>query len=655
MRSLIVGTITDVVNYNPSSKKHDYILNNFFDINSLFWDKYFDSEKMTMCLYDAETIKEDLPIKLKWAVLYKELFVEKVLDSWEMLRKAAKNPKRFYCCLETLQIMCEIYYYTYTKPFKLSVSEGFVRSSHSSYEMFYDCLLEYSNPYLSFIKNDIIPTIKDLSPKTVWITGKPNILSFAIAKIIKSFTQKIYVGISHHSSEYYSLNKILQLNKNTYLFKLFDFIVVNDDQQTIENVENAIESEQSFNQISNIIYTQNNGRSIHKTNFTQNKLILPVFDVLNQPLNIRLFPQHACYWSRCTFCGINNKYCLKEKNWDYDYAFSLLEHLHNNNIKSFWSLDEALPPEVLLKISEKIIVENWDFNWHTRTRVDSRLVDLKLCRTLRKSGLKNLLLGFESASERILKLMNKTNDPKNYVKTAEEIVRLYNRENISIHFPCIIGFPSETKSELEATIGFMKYMFNTYKLFSYNINILQLDISSHLYKNFEQYDIMSVDYPCQPSFFLENCVDWNPKNTIELKNRQKEGMKYQFKWYPDNSLIEIDEFYKLLEHTRTPFFYTEMYKKPFTPKIDLKNDCFMINKNTILLEYCDEKVLLNTETYGYVVGSDFFVYLSNLKEWTNCAHLMDNLPDAIIQKIIDLFQALVDCEILLIGGETNVC
>ena len=80
----------------------------------------------------------------------------------------------------------------------------------------------------------------------------------------------------------------------------------------------------------------------------------------------------------------------------------------------------------------------------------------------------------------------------------------------------------------------------------------------------------------------------------------------------------------------------------------------MINNSTVLLEFDNEKILMNTETYNYVIGSDLFDYLANLNDWTNCAHLIDNLPNVLIQKVFELFQTLVDCEILLVGGETDV-
>lgn len=62
-------------------------------------------------------------------------------------------------------------------------------------------------------------------------------------------------------------------------------------------------------------------------------------------------------------------------------------------------------------------------------------------------GLKHILFGFESASYRVLTLMNKTNDLKTYTELAEKIVKTFNNLKIYVHFPIIIVFLRNPKEK----------------------------------------------------------------------------------------------------------------------------------------------------------------------------------------------------------------
>ena len=68
-----------------------------------------------------------------------------------------------------------------------------------------------------------------------------------------------------------------------------------------------------------------------------------------------------------------------------------------------------------------------------------------------------------------------------YLSIAEKIVEKYTSNGIHIHFPVLIGFPTETNDERNYSLQFVEYLSKKYELFSYNINILELDISCLLY------------------------------------------------------------------------------------------------------------------------------------------------------------------------------
>lgn len=657
MKKLVVGAISGIFNQLFSfeqtiSGRQCYIKDQYLDLNSWFWSEQLETKKLKNCMKLLNLKTQKLPIKLQWAIQNFSTF----MNSFECAKKEICNvcddPQKLYKYLETLQIACDIFYFAETDPFRLDISSGFIRNSDSAKELLENSTKIYYNPYLLFVQNRIIPAIKEYCPDILWLTGKPNVVTFAISLLIRNLLPNIHIGIVHHSSEYYSLNKILPfLSQNHYFFSVFDFVVLRDDLNTMDSIENALNNQHSLLSVPNILFSPDFGKTIKQT-----KTQLPKTERINlkhiqnnKIINIKLFPQQHCYWNKCSFCGINKKYPLNSDNWDFDFAFDTLSYLHKKKVNMFWLSDEAIPCNVLLKIAEKIIENNWHFTWHIRTRIENELLNEKLCEKLEKAGLKSMLLGFESASERILKLMNKTFDCENYLEIAENIVKKYNQRGISIHFPAVIGFPSETDQERERTILFLEYLRNNYMRFSYNINILELDISSELYKNFAKYNICSLHYPCEPFEFIGNSIEWEFCDKDMLKATQVSSMKKIFKWFSCNSLLEIDVFYKLLEHTRIPFWSTELYKKHHNYSLDIDKDLIRCNENiTLFISDESEIVLFNQDTLNYIVGGDFLKKIYSQKNWIFCKSLIYEYKPEFHNSLLTLIQKLVDYKILII-------
>lgn len=653
MKSLIVGSISGIFNqlldFNQTILgRASYLDDGYLDLNSWFWSEQFKLEHVQQCLENLNEIAYEIPIKLQWAMQNPSEFLFEFEYAKKTISTELTDPQQLYRCLELLQIACEIFYHVETAPFRLDVSHGFIRSSDSARELKEGCTKMYSNPYLVFIQNKIAPILKENCPDILWLTGRPNILTFAIAVFTRRLLPNAYIGITYHSSEYYSLNKITPLlSKNHDLFSVFDVIILYDEINTMKAVEHALEERNELSCVPNILYTPDFGKSIVFTNINISETY-SYRNILNErPLAVKLFPQNQCYWNRCSFCGINNKYFSSSSNWNCSFAFNLLHFLQKKGIKRIWLLDEAIPPFILEKISQKILKENWEFEWHVRTRIEATLVDKKLCKQLKKSGLKSILLGFESASERILKLMNKTDNCETYIELAEKIVSEFNKNDISVHFPSIIGFPTETNAERERTLSFLQYLRTNYSKFSYNINVLELDISSKLYKNFAKYGISSLYYPCDPAYFIGNCIDWGVCDKKRLREVQERGMRAQFKWYPNDSLLEISSFYQLLEHTRIVFWSGELYEKSVSYIMDLITCEMKLNKSTILfMSKQDEYVLFNIDNLDYVKGGDLLKKVYSLKNWTSCECFISDFPLEVHKYILNSIQKLINYNIL---------
>ncbi|MCH5281005.1 MAG: radical SAM protein [Lachnospiraceae bacterium] len=610
------------------SEKEKGVINNFFDINSLFWSQIFNPSAVYNLVERAKNeLNNDNSPKIKAILKQPQIFLKTVFIALKKL-EGYVNEKELFQSLESLEILCHLHTKLYSRPHTLTLSQGYILSKFSALDMERNCLLPFYNPYLDFINKKVMPVILSYEPSILIMTGRPNLASFTIAKLVRYKIPNIFIIAGEHESDYYSLFKIHSLlEKNTAFFSVYNCAIISNYHNAISKIKKWYlnQSNNDLNNIPGIIYSLDNGSTIIKTNIqstslTNNSAPLHYTD-RSYVYNIKVFSQNHCYWNKCSFCGINKKYNdLENQEWNYTEASLKLESLYKRGINRIWLLDEAIPPVVLFKLATCIIDMDIRILWHVRTRIEHQFINKVYAKTLFKAGLKHILFGFESASNRILQLMRKNFENNNYLEIAEKIVENFTSIGIQVHFTAILGFPTETKEERDETIDFLHYLHRTYSLFSYNLNIFYLDIGSEIYHRWEEFDISTLSFPCSPKYYLENHLDWlnsvSSKQTDIIYNEREISMKQQFEWYPEDSLIKPSIFFSFWEYSR----YT-LYSN------DLKhNNLSFYSKQPIILSsdvaLCkmehDTWMLYHLSNHHYVVGGNILLDLVNSSKNKEC-------------------------------------
>jgi len=95
-------------------------------------------------------------------------------------------------------------------------------------------------------------------------------------------------------------------------------------------------------------------------------------------------------------------------------------------------------------------LKDQEIKWFCLTRVDC--IDKDLLIEMKKSGCLSVAIGFESGSDRLLKLMNK----KATIKAARECVKIVAQTGLLMNGQLICGFPTETDEDVELTEKFIK-------------------------------------------------------------------------------------------------------------------------------------------------------------------------------------------------------
>lgn len=620
--------------YNPfplDSNTEIEIKNDTLDIGWHFWNYILSEKSLLNLLKIVEQNKNNggLNPKIMSAINDKDMFINNVNKSKLFLCDQGVSEQEFFSYLEILSIVCNIYNDCFYDGVSLSVNDGFTSDETSSKILYNNSTNPKTNPSFTWILENIIPLIIDYNPDIIFLNGKPNLSLFCVAKILKNSGVKTFICSSRNASEYYSLGKIKDyLKKNEFFFKVFDGAIIGNFSVSENELQYAIENDLNLQTVSNFMYkdsdhvvcTNSNRQMVDCEIKSRTPFYDSHFRILPKVLeDIHLIPYQKCYWNKCTFCGINKKYLFDDIEDDIQFKKNLdtlKSDVLNNGIKYVWFIDEAIPPKKLKELAEYIVNNKLNIIWQARCRIEEALLDNELPGILFKSGLRELRLGLESASLKVLRLMKKFPDTFS-LKLVSNIVSSYHNAGISIHFPMIIGFPGETKEDRRITYSYLSFLREKYPLFTFNINILSLDVCSTLFAQWTKYDLQKIELPCPTNEFIGNIALFGNELYGQLDKERDAFIREQlYPWYPKDAYIVPHIFYRLTETIRNTLIWK--HKGPKTQK--QQNDVFSnyytveTNMSYVLLNNSNEILIYNWSTHRYVKTSiDFANFLSTLK------------------------------------------
>ena len=574
----------------------------FSSINNLFWKNLFEADNILKAIESLKNIYQYTKcddIHLLAILNNSDVFVSKCLEAVRKLGNINFTQNEYFYMLETVSVLCKLYSKTIFFPHNLTVEDGFILNEFLCEELLSNVMDINKNPYLDFIQKNCEEVIKTYKPDVLWILGPIKYSNLAIALIAKKYNPNIHISVCNHSSEYYSLNKITDLLLlNDKLFNVIDSVILDDTINTKNKLLLALKNKTPIDNIPNIIYKDKNSNEIRQTEYEA--IIMSDTSITKQKsdypiVNIKLWENDLCHWNKCTFCGINKKYqCKRFSEFNdkdsIDKKVEKIKEYVKSGYKYFWFIDEAIPVEVLKAFSEKLIKDKIKIIWQARARID-KLFNNNLCETLSKAGLKEIRFGLESACSRILKLMNKFPDDIT-LESIENIVKNLTDNNVSVHFPLIVGFPTETSFERMQTYNFVEMLRAKYKNVTFNVNRIGLDVCSTLFKNYYEFGITRIDWPCNPRYFLGNIIEWNSKDVPfdkDMIDRDRNDFMRRclYPWIPDTALIKPHVFYRLTETSRNTLLWKcnhSFIKENVNMSIDINKTNFSISKNISYLE-----------------------------------------------------------------------
>jgi hypothetical protein len=197
---------------------------------------------------------------------------------------------------------------------------------------------------------------------------------------------------------------------------------------------------------------------------------------------IPLLLSRGCYWRRCTFCVHYRSAGLTYRVHSMDFTIEMLRGFVAQGIRNFAFIDEMISPPHFEKLAQAINEAKLDIAYYALTKPTKEFTSEKLLE-MAESGCKYLLWGLESASQRVLDLMDKGSK-------IEDVSRLLKRAyaaGIFNHTFMICGFPTETEAEYTQTLKFL----DDHKDYIYAVHrgVFGLEPESPIFEHAERFGI----------------------------------------------------------------------------------------------------------------------------------------------------------------------
>lgn len=244
-----------------------------------------------------------------------------------------------------------------------------------------------------------------------------------------------------------------------WIFDLVDSVCIGDGETTIVELCDALARNGDLRGVRNLVHRDAAGHvhrpaSLHLERMDD--LPLPDFDSF--PMERYFTPRpiyplmtsRGCYWGRCTFCSIGwreNFRAATEARIDAE-----IRHLIDRYQARYVQVnDSSLPPRAAAALARSVAAIDHELFWVAGMKFDRTLLDRSFCERLREGGCRSLMLGFESATQRLVDLMDKGFQ----VEQVPTMLDNLRHAGISAELLWFIGFPGEERTEALDTVRFL--------------------------------------------------------------------------------------------------------------------------------------------------------------------------------------------------------
>ncbi len=321
--------------------------------------------------------------------------------------------------------------------------------------------------YLKEVDDLTIKQIKKFEPDIVGITASTPLImdAYHTAKLVKGVNNSILVviGGAHPTAE-----PILCLEQCPEI----DVVCQGEGELTMLDLANKL----SLEKIDGITFRRNS--QIVSTPKRQvwedlDKIPYPAYHLLDKDFYFKptsvlirgfylkgmtIITARGCPFN-CAFCQSSQLVRSNKGRFlrfhSPEYVIGMIKHLVDNyGVQGILFAEDifSLDRENMIKICNLLVKEKLDkkIKYAVNLRVDT--IDEELLKLLKKSGCVRAIYGFESGSDRVLKIMNKGTTLEQNLRA----VKLTKKAGITCEASILIGVPGEQEEDIKETLKFLR-------------------------------------------------------------------------------------------------------------------------------------------------------------------------------------------------------
>jgi radical SAM superfamily enzyme YgiQ (UPF0313 family) len=263
----------------------------------------------------------------------------------------------------------------------------------------------------------------------------------------------------------------------------------------------------------------------------------------------------GCYWGKCTFC-------IRYGHERVDYlpperVVEDLERLQDvHGVRDISVNDDCMPPAYWEDLCARILKRRLSLSMLIWAKPVAGFTPRRL-RRMAQAGVRQIRWGVESTHPRVLKLMRKGTSPTG----ALGVLGAAHEAGIWNHACIIIGFPTETRQEAQATLDFLAA--NRSIVQSFILYPFVLYQNSHLFHEPRAFGITEIrvdDTPFFDQISFRTSRGMDPREVQALVRSAKETLLAETYGWPFWYYLKLREYLQLyldrfgLERTaRMPF------------------------------------------------------------------------------------------------------
>ena len=319
---------------------------------------------------------------------------------------------------------------------------------------------EQVNVYRDLCNQLVMPAVAKEKPDVVGVsigTQMQLLAGLTFCKMIKETFPHIHVVVGG--------NVITRLQEDLakqeqFFTDVFDSAILYEGEHALLWLIEALNGERAIASVPNLIYRDASGIHRNSEVYTEKTTALPLPDFDGLPLDRYFVPEliipylatRGCYWGRCTFCDHGQGYFDQYRGVPVQQVVEQIKALRDKyQCRHFLFSDESYPPALFKKVSQLLVDQQVGIKWTTLIRFEETLQDQETWDLAAKSGCCTLYYGMESASERVLSLMDK-HAKKSVIQRN---LHMAAKSGIWNHVMAFYGFPGETLDEALETRQFV--------------------------------------------------------------------------------------------------------------------------------------------------------------------------------------------------------